>query len=365
MPLTYSTGLNRAPIPNNLKREKPMNLKRTYYELKAIIDNLDFSSLWTGFKPLKFALYNDEECFFNGQFIPKTDAFIANTSIQYEGEYIAIWYLTQEVDMDILASKIIHEMFHGFQMLHQESRFPDDLEALITYEYSKDNLSIKLTENNLIKQLLKDFDPGQFNKLLYLRHYRLLHFPFEYLYESAVEQIEGTASFVELNTLLQIAPDKYRQQIKEMVSKITEPSNLFPIRIISYSIGALIFLLLKKHQLYSFEFFSDETITTSMLKGSPIYSDALPIFPEMTNLVDTFFSESALIIEAALSKDCCVLSGNYKLLGLNVYDAKYYKGHIISTHFLMYQDGESSAVIKGDFVICLSSGKTIQKVYKI
>ena len=342
-----------------------MNLKTTYYKLKAIIDTLNFSSLWTGFRPLKFALYNDEECFFDGQFIPKTNAFMANTSIQYEGEYIAIWYLTQETDLDILASKIVHEMFHGYQMLHQESRFPNDLEALLTYEYSKENLSIKLTENHLIKQLLKDFDQGQYNKLLSLRHYRLLHFPFEYSYESAVEQIEGTATFVELNALLQIAPDKYQRKIKEMLANINQPSNFFPIRIISYSIGALILLLLKKHQLYSFEFFSNQTITISMLKGTPIYSDALPIFPKMASLVDTYFSESALIIEEALSRDCCVLSGNYKLLGLNVYDAKYYKGYIISTHFLMYQDGESSAVLKGDFVIGLSPEKTIQKVYKI
>ena len=343
-----------------MKREKPMNLKTTYYELKAIIDNLEVSSLWTGFRPLKFALYNDEECFFNGQFITKTDAFMANTSIQYKGEYIAIWYLNQETDIGILASKIIHEMFHGFQMLHQESRFPNDLEALITYEYSKENLSIKLAENHLIKQLLKSFDQGQFNKLLTMRGYRLLHFPFEYLYESAVEQIEGTATFVELNALLQIAPDKFQQQIKEMVSNITEPSHFFPIRIISYSIGALIFLLLKKHQLYSFEFFADQAVTISMLEGTPIYTDALPIFPEMATLVDNYFTESSKIIEETLSKDHCVLTGNYKLLGLNVYDAKYYKGHIISTHFLMYQDKEFSAVLKGDFVISLNSEKTIQ-----
>lgn len=41
-----------------------MNLEKLYYEVKKHIDTVDFSKLWKNFKPLKFALYTDTECFF-------------------------------------------------------------------------------------------------------------------------------------------------------------------------------------------------------------------------------------------------------------------------------------------------------------
>ena len=67
-----------------------MDLKKLYYQVKSYIDIVDFSKLWRGFEPLKFALYSDNECFFDGAYIEKTDAFLANTSILYNGEWIAI-----------------------------------------------------------------------------------------------------------------------------------------------------------------------------------------------------------------------------------------------------------------------------------
>ena len=44
-----------------------MDLKRLYYEVKNYIDMVDFSKLWRGFEPLKFALYTENECFFDGK----------------------------------------------------------------------------------------------------------------------------------------------------------------------------------------------------------------------------------------------------------------------------------------------------------
>ena len=58
-----------------------MNLESLYFEVKKYIDQVDFSKLWRGFEPLKFALYTERECFFDGAYIEKSDAFLANTSI--------------------------------------------------------------------------------------------------------------------------------------------------------------------------------------------------------------------------------------------------------------------------------------------
>ena len=135
-----------------------MNLRAIHHEVNARIHRVDFSLLWEGFKPLKFALYNENACCFDGEYIDKTDQFLANTAIHYNGEYIAIWRLGEDVpDYDVLTSKIIHEMFHGFQYENKESRFPNELEALQKYSYSVENLTIKLKENHLSTTLTKGY----------------------------------------------------------------------------------------------------------------------------------------------------------------------------------------------------------------
>ena len=54
-----------------------MELHEYYSEINSRIEKIDFDALWKDFKPLKFALYNDKKCFFDGQYIEKTDDFFA------------------------------------------------------------------------------------------------------------------------------------------------------------------------------------------------------------------------------------------------------------------------------------------------
>ena len=91
------------------------NLEELYNQISEAIAKIDFSKIWEGFEPLKFAVYNDDKCFFNGAFIEKTVDFCANTAIEYQGDIIAIWYVREELEIPVFASKIVHEMFHAFQ----------------------------------------------------------------------------------------------------------------------------------------------------------------------------------------------------------------------------------------------------------
>ncbi|MBM7562138.1 hypothetical protein JOC49_001681 [Fusibacter tunisiensis] len=43
-----------------------MNLESLYFEVQKIIDQVNFHTLWRGFSPNKFALYNDVKCVYNG-----------------------------------------------------------------------------------------------------------------------------------------------------------------------------------------------------------------------------------------------------------------------------------------------------------
>ena len=189
---------------------------------------------------MKFALYTDNECFFNGAYIKKTNAFFANTSILYNGEWIAIWNVQEEMNPIVLTSKIIHEMFHGFQMMQNESRFCDDLDALYNYKYEEDNLNLKVKENKLLYSLSTQFDSKTFEEFLQIRKYRSNSFNYYYHYESCIEQIEGTANYVELCSLKQLSPELFEKRFSTMKERIINPSNLFPIRVICYDIGALL-----------------------------------------------------------------------------------------------------------------------------
>lgn len=81
-------------------------LEKLYAETKSMIDSVNFPSLWRGFHPMKFALYDDAKCFFDGGYVEKTEDFLANTSILYHGEYIAIWNVAEAPDPAVLASKL-------------------------------------------------------------------------------------------------------------------------------------------------------------------------------------------------------------------------------------------------------------------
>ena len=153
-----------------------MSLETLYYQVEEAIASLDFEKIWPGFKPLKFALYDESRCFFDGRFVEKTDQFCANTSINFQGEQIAIWMVSEELEIPVLASKLVHEMFHGFQTLQGWNCWPGEMEALFRYRYLPENLALKLRENELLLRLLDRFDRDAHEELLACRKYRSENF---------------------------------------------------------------------------------------------------------------------------------------------------------------------------------------------
>ena len=132
----------------------------------------------------------------------------------------------EDISPDILTSKMVHEMFHGYQSLKKESRFPNEFEAVLNYKYIPQNLGIKLLENKLIVELLESFNIEKFEYLLSLMKYRYNHFKYEFMYELEIEQIEGSANNVELNALKQLSKVEYQKKLKKMKENILNPENL-------------------------------------------------------------------------------------------------------------------------------------------
>lgn len=340
-----------------------INLECLYYEIKKHIDKVDFSKLWRGFESLKFALYTDNECFFDGKYIPKTDEFLGNTSICYNNEVIAIWNVMEQADSIVLASKMIHEMFHGFQRINNESRFPNEMDALYQYKYDDVNLSLKLEENVIISELLDNFEFDKFQKLLKIRKFRASNYSYEYHYETCVEQIEGAAQFVELCALKQLSYDTYLDKLNKLKSRITINGNLLPVRIISYDVGALLLLILNENGI---EYQSDFVNTPfSEYLIANMSECQLNVELSMGATINSYYENADLIISKAIESNDVVNKGLFDLLGVNVYNAIYRNGFIISRYFVMYGDKNCPKVEYGDFVIETPEYMKVSKIYRI
>lgn len=349
------------------RKEVVMKLNNLYSKLAEIISNLDYESIWYGFKPLKFALYDDEKCFFDGSYIEKTDAFCANTSVSYNGEQIAIWKVDGEIKTTVLASKIVHEMFHGYQTVQGWNCSANEMEALCRYEYSAENLTLKLRENDLLLSLLDGSDETALRELMAHRKLRSEKYPYEYSYESKVEEIEGTATYVEWMVLKQLDEPEAKALTNRMRTVMTKPECLFPIRISGYYTGALMINALSGAGIYPFAA-DDRPVGVSSLKAvtpsDGVFTGKDMIFRNVSDAVDAFNKKSEEIIRSVLERNEVVLNGPLELVCVNIYDARFYKGYITSKYFLLYRDEAGEKTIYGNYVIKLSDDKTISCVYR-
>ena len=344
-----------------------MDLQTLYFQVKDTVSSLDFNSIWPGFKPLKFALYDQGNCFFDGHFIEKTDDFCANTSIVYQGEQIAIWMVQEELDICVLTSKIVHEMFHGYQNLMGWKCWPDELEALYRYKYDAENLSLKIYENKLLLGLLEGFDDSALKEVLAHRKLRSMKFPYEFMYESCVEEIEGTANYVEWQVLKQLDENKAEEFTEQMRRLMTGAEYLFPIRISSYFSGALMINALRNAGTYRFESKERPGILSELKDIIPSdgdFFDKAEVLHAVKKAVETFDQETGSIVSRALENNAVVLTGPLELIGVNVYNARCHNGFITSTYFLMYREGKENKMLQGNFVIKMQDEKTISCVYQ-
>ena len=340
-----------------------MNLESLYFEVKNYIDQVDFSKLWRGFTPLKFALYTDNECFFDGAYIEKSSDFLANTSILYNGEWIAIWYMQEEMNPIVLTSKIVHEMFHGFQRMNQECRFSDELDALYNYKYEEDNLNLKVKENQLLSSLTTQFDKAMFDEFLQIRKYRQDAFPYNYHYESCAEQIEGTANYVELYCLKQLSDELFAKRFSAMRANVCDPGKLFPVRVVCYDIGALLLYVMAENNIAFDTGFSSVTFAEAILSGIRGKKPCLEYSTK--ELLDQFVSKARETVRGAIEKNTVVTDTFCDLLGVNFYNAVFYENYIISTYFVMFGAEDHPQIEYGDFVIETNAYKKVTKIYRV
>ncbi|PJN89357.1 hypothetical protein [Bacillus sp. mrc49] len=236
----------------------PQYLNRIAEDL--VLEKLE--NYWSGFELVAYALYdkrnvylfnhpkfsNNPQCTYH--ILSWDIQFIGDTMILYEEYPTAIVNLDSYKDYEDLYSVLIHELFHGYQYIKDENRFPDEMMG-VTYPLSQENVELRNQERtNLYRALLEHNivkKKHYIHTFIALREKRTAKFE-EYLtYEKLIETIEGPAWYVELRAYSEKAPidddsvlKKYAQQL---INKYESTSS---IRRSCYSSGLFICLLLNE-----------------------------------------------------------------------------------------------------------------------
>lgn len=219
-------------------------MKSIHHEISLRLGKLDFNNIYPGLHPFRFALYNDERVCFGDTEIPRDDRFTGNTAIQFEGQWTAIWKLSgPPADLDRLTAKIVHEMFHAYQ---GEAGFPQSRDEVVGAFYPRErrNFELKYREDLLLAELTERFVLSKWNEFIALRARRFGLYPEAAENDLYWEEQEGLAVYAEWQALKDLNPELYRKALAGAVSNISSPEKVFDVRLLSYTLGALIQTLL-------------------------------------------------------------------------------------------------------------------------
>lgn len=336
-----------------------------YQEIFNRIQKIDFTSIFPGFYSFEFALYNKKTVYFQTRSVNWNEHFIGNTAIEWEGKYIAIWNLEYiHDDLDVFTSKIIHEMFHAYQMTNQESRFPNEIRGL-DYDYHEELLRYKLAESKILVQSYQSLSIEDFKCFLSLRKYRYKQNQNNIEYESKIECVEGCAVYVEWQALKQLSEAKFQDGLEREINSLYDLKSYLPIRRISYTIGAL-YLLVSD----ALEIDLDKTILDN---STPFDIQLLNQFPSIPNIMKVepinpqpildYYQNIQLEIEETIEK-----SSNHfifeTITGLDPMNTKKIENQLLASHFLrVHHQGKDRFIFGKSVAIYDENTKQYQLYY--
>lgn len=336
-------------------------------KIQAKIDRIDFDALWRGFRPFPFAFYDDKSVVFSDRVLPWDVRFLGNTAIDWEGSPLAIWKIEspEPADEDVLASKLVHEMFHAFQKASGETRWADELNQGLRYRYHPDNLCLKFMEDFHLCGFLTSFSFETWQILLSVRNGRAQRFPEEVDYEARIETIEGMAEYIELRALRVLDEGKYQRSLQRIVETLNDPAQLFPIRSVCYHSGAVMCVLADRHGLAIRHEIGKEprTIDRLLADGIPARIRPVKIQSVITEL-DRFLAQRKETLDGFLRRAETDLEGNFPLVGMDPMNTFVQDDRIYFRNFIGYMDTDGPKVILGEGVGALDPDFHLRRIYR-
>lgn len=337
-----------------------MRLPDLYQAVTDRLSSLDSEALWPGFTFAPFCLYDNEQVHTPQGIQPRDDRFYANTAIEIDGTWHAIWNLASGVsDLDRLTASIVHESFHAWQNICQETRWPDEWTAVRSLNYTPEYLQLKLNENRLLKALVEDMSEQRWLAFLTSRKFRRSAFPEAVAYEEAIEWIEGTATAVEDRALAGLGHPRSR------LDRIVDLEHLIPIRPHSYEVGAVLFQTFLDNEVpFDTNFGPDRPmIFDQLLADVPDLRNMVCISDEILALIDRTTQDLTARLRTAVTGENRIPPGS-QLHRFNMYGPHYLNGWLYSDAFVAILPPGSSEpeFLPGNWILRWD-GETIHEGY--
>ncbi|WP_316570113.1 hypothetical protein [Neobacillus sp. YIM B06451] len=218
--------------------------------------------MWAGFQYVAFALYDEKLVYlFNHPNYPavnekpycvltRTDSFIAETLILFEGHPTAIANLSLHNDYEGLFSTLVHELFHGYQYIKGEKRFPNELLGIM-YPIQEENVEARNQERKALhdafmadsrEQMLHDLC-----RFIALREKREELIGEALEYENRIETVEGPAIYLEAKAKSLVSPLSFGKILEYYAAFLVDPyDSSFQLRRSCYYTGIFLSLILDK-----------------------------------------------------------------------------------------------------------------------
>ena len=217
-----------------------------YAKVCMRLSTLHWEDISPGFHRYPFAIYTSSTVCLEGTLMPWTPEFRGNTSIEYDGQRIAIWDIENDPmdDPDLLTSNLVHEMFHCHQHASGHVDWPDDL-MLLSLPASPACDALRAEEHRLLREALLGDLPRAFGEFLRIRARRRSSDPALTREEEKVEALEGAAEFAGLRALTALKPDRYHESLSSVLAWLSaDDERFFDRRRMAYFTGTAIRLCL-------------------------------------------------------------------------------------------------------------------------
>ncbi|WAA10041.1 hypothetical protein [Fervidibacillus albus] len=217
------------------------------------------TNCWPGFHPGPYALYNSRNAYIvnhphfknRGNYLRRIkagDIFAGDTLILFDGLPTAIVNFDRYKNLNKLFAVLVHELFHGYQYMQGENRFPNELLGA-TYPVSAENFQLRNEERRHLyyayMEQAKEKKQKHIHQFVSMREKRKA-FIDDYLnYEKLIETIEGPALYVEAKAYA----DRRFLSIKEIAKEygailLDSNESSLNLRKSCYSSGMFLCLLL-------------------------------------------------------------------------------------------------------------------------
>lgn len=349
-------------------------MRKLYEKVNKTLNTLTFNDIWNGFAKTDFALYDKNNVFLKDGVIPYDNRFLGNTTIDYEGENLAIWLIEniEDIDYKELSANIVHEMFHSFQISQNESRFPDDIKAL-SYPSDLENYQLKYNENIMLVNALNSKEKNKkidiLSQIVTSRKLRLNKFGSLIKYEFIIETIEGSAEYCGTKALKSISNNLYQNRLekyKEIL--LSDKKMLFDIRRCCYFWGTLFLLLLDEIGIDFPKEIHGQYLT--------IFEQIIPLMKCNTIInqiksekIDKYFEEETFrkekLIDDFNSNNPLIYDGEFSICGYDPMNMFKIDNKIFCSNFILLYNTitKENTFISGPVILILENDSDIIKRY--